>query len=173
MRTAAVALLALSLTACGGDTTPLPPLTVGPEWMPVMMDTTGNIVMRRMAMWVDTQHVTRSPAGYALTAQRMHMDMKMGGISTTMRTKMEMDCAGRRYRMAGLDSMSASMKGTPMPDSVAKQAMAQQSGKLNDTTWIAVAQNDAGDNGTMFTAVCARAAAAAPAPAPAPAPAVK
>jgi hypothetical protein len=169
MRTAVVALLALSLTACGGDTTPLPPLTVGPEWMPVMMDTTGNIVMRRMAMWVDTQHVTRSPAGYALTAQRMHMDMKMGGISTTMRTKMEMDCAGRRYRMAGLDSMSASMKGTPMPDSVAKQAMAQQSGKLNDTTWIAVAPNDAGDNGTMFTAVCARAAAAAPAPAPAPA----
>ncbi len=169
MRTAVVALLALSLTACGGDTTPLPPLTVGPEYMPVMVDTTGNIVMRRMAMWVDTQHVTMSATGYAQTVQRMHMDMKMGGISTTMRTKMEMDCAGRRYRMAGLDSMSASVKGTPMPDSLAKQAMAQQSGKLNDTTWIAVAQGDTGGTGTMFTAVCSRAAAAAPAPAAAPA----
>jgi hypothetical protein len=158
MRHAVVALLALSLTACGGDDKPLPPLTVGPEWMPVMMDTTGNIMMRRMAMWVDTQHVTRSPAGYALTAQRMHMDMKMGGISTTMRTKMEMDCAGRRYRMAGLDSMGATVNGTPMPDSVAKQAVAQQTDKINDTTWIAAPQG-AGENAAMVTAVCARLAA--------------
>jgi hypothetical protein len=149
MRTPAVAVLALSLAACGGDTTPLPPLTVGPEWLPTMMDTTGNIMMRRMAIWVDTQHVTTSPAGYAMTAQRMHMDMKMGGISTTMRTRMEVDCAGKRFRMAGLDSVAATVKGTPLPDSVAKQAVAQQTGKLNDTTWRS------GDP-TMITAVCAR-----------------
>lgn len=175
MRRTAFAVLALSLAACGGDTTPLPPLSVGPEWMPLMMDTTGNLMMRRMAMWVDTQHVTAVPGGYVQTVQRLHMDMKMGGISTTMRTKMDFDCAGRRYRMAGLDSMAASMNGTPMPDSVAKQAMSQQSGKLSDTTWRAVTATDTGGTGTMFTAVCARAtAAAAPAaPAAAPAPAAK
>jgi len=162
MRTPAVALLALSLAACGGDTTPLPPLAVGPEWLPTMMDTTGNIMMRRMAMWVDTLHVTRSPAGYAMTAQRMHMDMKMGGISTTMRTKMEVDCAGKRYRMAGLDSMAATVKGTPLPDSVARQAVGQQTEKLNDTTW-----RDA--DTPMVSAVCARLAPDSAAPPAAPA----
>ncbi len=164
MRIPAVALFALSLAACGGDSAPLPPLTVGPEWLPTMMDTSGNIMMRRMVIWVDTVNVSKSPAGYAMTAQRMHMDMKIGDISTTMRTKMEVDCAGKRYRMAGLDSILASVKGTPLPDSLARQAVGQQTEKLNDTTWLAA---DAGSNSQMVTAVCARVvldSAAPPAP---------
>ncbi len=169
MRRTAVALLAVTLVACGGDSTPLPPFSVGPEWMPLMLDTTGNLMMRRMAMWVDTQHVTTTPGGFAQTAQRLHMDMKIGGISTTMRTKMDFDCGGTRYRMAGLDSMAATVNGMPLPDSVARQAVAQQSDKLNDTTWRAVTPGDTGRTGAMFTAVCARAAAPAVAPAAPPA----
>ena len=154
MRIPAVALLALSLAACGGDSAPLPPLTVGPEWLPTMTDTSGNIMMRRMVIWVDTVNVSKSPAGYAMTAQRMHMDMKIGDISTTMRTQMEVDCVGKRYRMAGLDSVLASVKGRPLPDSLARQAVGQQTEKLNDTTWRSA---DAGSNSQMVTAVCARA----------------
>ena len=158
MRATEVALLALSLSACGGDSTPLPPLAVGPEWVPLMMDTTGNLMMRRMALWVDTQHVTTTPDGYAQAVQRMHMDMKMGGISTTLRLKLEVDCAGNRYRVAGLDSVAAVMNGTPLPDSVARQAVAQQSRSFGDTTWQPIALNDTAGTGRMYVAVCARAA---------------
>ncbi|MES3036005.1 MAG: hypothetical protein V4813_18520 [Gemmatimonadota bacterium] len=151
-------LVALSLVACGGDSTPLPPLAVGPEWMPVMLDTTGNLMMRRMALWVDTAHVTTGASGYAQTLQRMQMDMKIGGMSTTMRMRMEVDCAGARYRTAGLDSMAASMNGTPLPDSVARQAMAQQSEKLKDTTWRTAGSDASGAGGSFVSAVCAHVA---------------
>ena len=66
MRRISLVLFCVLLTACGADTTPLPPLAVGPQWMPVLLDTTGNIVMRRMAIWVDTGNVTASPAGFAI-----------------------------------------------------------------------------------------------------------
>lgn len=158
VRAAALAVLALSLSACGGDSTPLPPLAVGLEWMPLMMDTTGNLMMRRMALRVDTQHVTTTPDGYAQAVQRMHMDMKMGGISTTLRLKLEVDCAGNRYRVAGLDSVAGLMNGTPLPDSVARQAVAQQSRSFGDTTWQPIALNDTAGTGRMYVAVCARAA---------------
>ena len=156
MRAASVAVLALSLSACDGNSTPLPPLAVGPEWMPLMMDTTGNIMMRRMALWVDTQHVTTTPAGYAQAVQRMHLDMKMGGISTTLRVKLEVDCAGNRYRVGGLDSVAGVMNGTPLPDSLARHAVAQQPGSFADTTWQPVALNDTAGTGRRYEAVCAR-----------------
>jgi hypothetical protein len=163
MRRAAAALLCLSLAACGGDNTPLPPISVGPQWMPLMMDTTGNLMMRRMAVWVDTANVSQSPAGFALASQKMLMDMKIGGMSTSMQMRTEFDCAGKRMRVVGLDSMTASMKGVAMPDSIARQAMAQQASQAStDTTWKPVGEG-AGMNGTMLSAVCAKAAATAPA----------
>jgi hypothetical protein len=159
MRRPAVAVvLCLTLAACGGDTTPLPPITVGPEWMPLMMDTTGNLMMRRMALWVDTSRVTKTASGYALTSQKVLMDMKIGGMSTSMQMRTEIDCAGKRMRMVGIDSMTASMKGVALPDSVARQAMAQQSAKAAaDTTWKPVSDGS-GANGLMLTAVCASSA---------------
>lgn len=161
MRRIAAAVLACSLIGCGGDTTPLPPLAVGPEWMPLMLDTTGNVMMRRMALWVDTAHVTTSAGGFAVASQKMQMDMKIGGMSTSMQMRTEIDCAGKRYRVVGIDSMAASMKGVPMPDSVARQAMAQQSAKGTDTTWKDVSGTD-GMYGSMLTTVCARVAAVVP-----------
>jgi hypothetical protein len=161
MRRAGIAVLCVSLAACGGDTTPLPPLSVGPEWMPLMLDTTGNLMMRRVAMWVDTAHVTQSPEGYARVAQKMAMDMKIGGMSTSMQMRTEIDCAGKRMRITGLDSMSASMKGVPMPDSVARQAV-EQGAQKTDTAWKAV-PDGSGANGTMLTTVCSKTAALAPA----------
>jgi hypothetical protein len=164
MRRAAAVLLCLALAACGGDNTPLPPITVGSQWMPLMMDTTGNLMLRRMAVWVDTAHVAQSPAGYALVSQKMMMDMKIGGMSTSMQMRTEIDCAGKRMRVVGLDSMTASMKGVPMPDSIARQAMAQQASQAStDTTWKTVGEA-AGTNGTMLSAICAKAAAVAPVP---------
>jgi hypothetical protein len=157
MRRFAAALLACSLAACGGDTTPLPPLSVGPQWMPVMLDTTGNVVMRRMAIWVDTANVTTSAGGYALTSQKMQMDMKIGGMSTSMQMRTEVDCGGKRHRVVRMDSMTASMKGVPMPDSVARQAMAQQTAKGADSTWQ--------ESGAMFNGGCAKVANAVAAPA--------
>jgi hypothetical protein len=151
-------LLCCALTACAGDKTPLPPLAVGPEWMPLVLDTTGNMMLRRMAVWIDTAHVTTSATGYAVTSQKMQMDMKIGGMSTSMQMRTEIDCSGKRYRVVGMDSMTASMKGVPLPDSVARQAMAQQSAKATDTTWREVAAAD-GKNPSMLTAVCAKAAA--------------
>jgi hypothetical protein len=176
MRRPAAGLLLCSVMACGGDSTPLPPLHVGAQWKPLMLDTTGNMVMRRMALWIDTSRVTVTASGTREVPQQMQMDMKIGGMSTNMQMRVEIDCAGKRYRMVGLDSMSASMKGKPMPDSVAKQVAAQQSSKLSDTTWRAVTGSD-GTNGTMLTTVCAAPVATqgavppAPAGAPAPAPA--
>lgn len=162
MRRASLALLCCTLVACGGDTTPLPPLAVGPQWMPLILDTTGNMMLRRMAIWVDTAHVTTSPAGFAVTSQKMLMDMKIGGMSTSMQMRTEIDCSARRYRVIGMDSMTASMKGVALPDSVARQAMAQQSAKATDTTWRDVTGTD-GQNPMMLSAVCAKAAAARPA----------
>jgi hypothetical protein len=161
----ALTVATVSLAACGGDDTPLPPLVVSPQWMPLVVDTAGNIAMRRMGMWVDTANVTTSPAGYALTAQRMHVDMKIGGMTTSMQMRTEIDCAGKRIRVIGLDSMTASVKGVALPDSVARKAMADQSAKAStDTTWKAATD---GLNATMVTAVCAKVAAAPAAPAPA------
>lgn len=157
-RPAAVLLCTLALAACGGDNTPLPPIALGPQWMPLMLDTTGNMMLRRMGMWVDTANVTKSAAGVIQTRQKMIMDMKIGGVSTSMQMKSEFDCAGNRYRVAGLDSMSASVKGVPMPDSIARNAMAQQQSKsVSDTNWKTVSPSDATTH-TMFTAVCAKAA---------------
>jgi hypothetical protein len=156
-------LLCCSLTACGGDKTPLPPLAVGPEWMPLVLDTTGNMMLRRMAVWIDTAHVTTSPAGYAVTSQKMQMDMKIGGMSTSMQMRTEIDCSGKRYRVIGMDSMTASMKGVALPDSVARQAMAQQSARATDTTWREVAASD-GKDPSILTAVCARTAGRAVTP---------
>ncbi|MDZ7632875.1 MAG: hypothetical protein U5K74_16435 [Gemmatimonadaceae bacterium] len=161
MRRIPLVLLSCVLVACGGDDTPLKPLAVGPQWMPVLLDTAGNIVMRRMAIWVDTANVGASPAGFALASQRMQMDMKIGGMSTTMQMRHEIDCAGKRFRTVGIDSMSAVMNGTPLPDSIARQALAQQSAKASDTTWQSISSTD-GPNGSMLTAVCAKAAAGVP-----------
>jgi hypothetical protein len=113
---------------------------------------------------VDTAHVSASPAGYAVVAQKMQMDMKLGGMSTSMQMRNEIDCTAKKMRTVGMDSMSASMKGVPVPDSVAKQAVSQQSGKMSDTTWRDVT------DGPMLTAVCAKVATAAVPAAPAPAP---
>jgi hypothetical protein len=125
--------------------------------MSLVLDTTGNLVMRRMGVWVDTAHVTQSPEGYARVSQKMMMDMKIGGMSTSMVMRTEIDCGGRRTRVTGMDSMTASMKGVPMPDSVARQA-AQQSAQKVDTAWRAVPEG-AGAQAVMLTAVCARSAA--------------
>lgn len=160
-RRIALMLLAGLLTACSGDNTDLPPLAVGPQWMPVLLDTTGNIVMRRMPIWVDTVSVIASPAGYAIVSQQMQMDMKIGGMSTRMQMRHQIDCAGARFRTVGIDSMTAVMNGTPLPDSIARQALAQQSAKATDTTWQSVTAA-AGPNGSMLTAFCAKAAAAVP-----------
>lgn len=151
MRRTIATLLCTSLIACSGDTTPLPPLSVGPQWMPLMLDTTGNLMMRRVALWVDTAHVTTSAAGYAVTAQKMQMDMKIGGMSTGMQMRTEFDCTGKRSRVIGIDSMTAMVKGVALPDSIARQAMAQQSAKASDTTWRTSADGD-----PMLTAVCAK-----------------
>ena len=59
--------------------------------------------------------------------------------------------------------MTAVMNGTPLPFSIARQVLAQQSAKATDTTWQSVTAAD-GPNGSMVTAVCARAAAAVPKP---------
>lgn len=162
MRRIVLALLTCALAACGGDKTPLPPLVVGPEWMPLMLDTTGNFVMRRLGMWVDTAHVTRSPAGYAVATQRMQFDMKIGGVSTGMHTRTEFDCAGKRYRAVGLDSVTASVKGVQMADSIARQVNAAQAEKVAaDTAWKSAADNG-GMNTVMLSAVCANVPAAPP-----------
>lgn len=156
-----LALLAILVAGCGGDTTPLPPLAAGPQWMPIVFDTTGNMMMRRMAIWIDTAHVTTSAAGYAVTAQKMQMDMKLGGMSTGMQMRTEFDCSAKRYRVIGMDSMSASVKGVAVPDSVARQAVAQQSATFGDTNWLDVT-GAAGTGGAMLAAVCAKVAVPAP-----------
>jgi hypothetical protein len=164
MRHLLSAVLFCSIVACGGDSAPLPPLANGPAWLPLMLDTTGNMVLRRMATWVDTAHVTTNPEGHAVAAQKMQMDMKIGGMSTTMQMRTEFDCAGQRYRVTGVDSMTATMKGVPMPDSVARTALSQQSGNMTDTTWRTASSD--GASGRMVAAVCQKAgsqAAAAPA----------
>ncbi|MCC7054951.1 MAG: hypothetical protein IT355_16890 [Gemmatimonadaceae bacterium] len=155
-RLAAVVLLA-SLTACGGDSTPLPPISVGPEWFPMMLDTTGNFVMRRLGMWIDTAHVTTQPSGYLLTSQKMLMDMKLGGVSTSMRLKTEIDCSGRRYRVIGMDSLVASVKGKPMSEADAQQAMKGQAANTVDTVWRAIPPTDKGSN-AMLAVICTRTA---------------
>ena len=169
MRRISLVVLVSILAACGGDTKPLPPLNVGPEWLTLMLDTTGNLLLRRMGDWVDTMHVSSTPDGHALVSRRMQMDMKIGGISTSMHVRTEIDCAQHRFRSLALDSLSTSMNGVALPDSVAKKAMADQRSKLSDTTWKSV---DAGDgaHGTMLSVACAKlAAAAAAAPAKPPA----
>jgi hypothetical protein len=158
------------LVACSGDTTPLPPLVVDKAWMPMLIDTTGNVMLRRMAIWVDTAHVTTTSAGYALTRQKTQLDMKMGGMSTSMQLRTEIDCTGKRLRMMGIDSIAVTVKGVAMPDSIAKQAAAQQAGKAADSTWREVSADPTQQ--AMVAAVCrntpaAAGAAAAPAPAPA------
>jgi hypothetical protein len=155
MRKLCAVLLCCTLMACGGDKTPLPPLNVGPQWMPLSLDTTGNMMLRRMAVWIDTAHVTTSAAGFALTSQKTQMDMKIGGMSTGMQLRTEIDCNGKRFRVLGMDSMTVTMKGVAVPDSIAKQAAAQQSGKMTDTTWRAVGAGDR-ENTAMLTAVCAK-----------------
>jgi hypothetical protein len=158
MRHLTATLLCCTLIACSGDSTPLPPIAIGPQWMPLMMDTTGNLMLRRMALFVDTANVTKSASGYMQTRQKLVMDMKMGGMSTTMQMRADLDCAGNRFRIAGMDSMTASIKGVAMPDSVARQAMAQQQTKtVTDTNWKAVA-TASGENAAMLKAVCAKGA---------------
>ena len=95
----AVAVLC-TVSACGGDSTPLPPMNVGAQWLPLMMDTTGNIVMRRIGMWVDTSRVTVRADGYVTIPQQMLMDMKIGGMSMRMQTRTLIDCVGRRQRIS-------------------------------------------------------------------------
>lgn len=153
-RVSCVALLGL-LAGCGGDSKPLPPLSVGPEWMPLMIDTAGNLLMRRMASWADTMHVTATPEGHALVSQRMVMDMKIGGLSTTMHQQTEVDCAQRRYRSLALDSLKTSLNGVALPDSIAKKALADQRTKVTDTTWKSVSA-DAGTYGRMLAVTCGR-----------------
>lgn len=164
-RTAALTLALVALTACGGDSTPLPPITVGPEWYPLMLDTTGNFVMRRMGLWVDTAHVSALPGGTVRTAQRMLMDMKIGGVSTTMRMQTEVDCGGRRYRVTGMDSLQATVQGKPLSEADAQKAVAGQAQQAQDTTWKPVPDGDAG-MGTALKAICAKGAAPAAAAKP-------
>lgn len=136
IRRIALAVLICSLAACAGDSTPLPPLVIGPQCMPLMLDTTGNLVMRRLGMWVDTAHVTMAVSGFAVASQLMQIDMQIGGMSTGMQTRTEIDCAGKRYRVVGLDSMTASIKGVPVADSIAKQVnAAQRASVVGDTAW--------------------------------------
>jgi hypothetical protein len=157
MRRLAPLVLCCSLLACSGDSTPLPPLAVGPQWMPLMLDTAGNFVMRRMALFVDTAHITTNAQGYMQTRQKLHMDMKIGDMSTTMQMRAEIDCRGSRFRIAGMDSITASMKGVAMPDSVARQALAKQQTKaVSDTNWKSVSATDA-TNAAMLKSVCAKA----------------
>jgi hypothetical protein len=160
MRRLALVFVLGSLTACGGDTTPLPPIAVGPEWYPMMLDTTGNFVMRRLGMWIDTAHVTTQPSGYLLTAQKMVMDMKLGGVSTRMRLVTEVDCSGKRYRVVGMDSLVASVKGVPMSDADAQKAMAGQAANTADTVWRTIRESDKGSN-AMLGAICSKGAGAA------------
>lgn len=165
-RTALTLLATASLAACGGgDTTPLPPITVGPEWFELMLDTTPNFVMRRVGMWVDTAHVTALPSGYLQASQKMVMDLKLGGVSTRMQMRTEFDCAGRRYRVTGMDSLAATVKGKPMSDADAQKAAAGQSQAMQDTTWRAVAESDKGAS-TMLAAICAKGSAPPAASAP-------
>jgi hypothetical protein len=174
MRRSIAVVLMVSMSGCfGGDNTPLPPLAIGPQWMPIMLDTTGNVVMRRMGIWLDTANVTTSPLGYSQTRQMMQMDMKIGGMSTNMQMRMEIDCAGQRMRTVGMDSLRATVKGQVVDDATAKQAMAQQSGKISDTTWRSIGSE--GTSAPMLGAICSKtvagvtdsAAKAQPAPAPA------
>jgi hypothetical protein len=155
MRPLATLLLCCALTACGGDSTPLPPLAFGPQWMPLMLDTTGNLMLRRMALFVDTANVTTNAQGYRVARQKLQVDMKIGELSTTVQLRAEIDCAGNRFRIAGMDSVSAAIKGVPMPDSAARQAMEQQPNKaVTDTAWKSVNTADA-QNSVMLRAVCA------------------
>ena len=149
----AVAVLC-TISACGGDTTPLPPMNVGAQWLPLMMDTTGNIVMRRVAMWADTSRVTVGADGYVTIPEQMLMDMKIGGMSMRTQTRTQIDCAGRRQRTVSMDSMSVKMKGVALPDSLARQAVAQQGAATADTTWRAVPQT--GMQADVLAAACAK-----------------
>jgi hypothetical protein len=158
MRRIVPLLFCSSLLACGGDSTPLPPIAFGPQWMPLMLDTTGNFMLRRMALFVDTVHVTTNAQGYRETRQKLQVDMKIGDLSTTMQMRAEIDCAGNRFRIAGMDSISAAIKGVPMPDSAAKTAMEQQPNKaVTDTNWKSVDTADV-QNSVMLRTVCAKAA---------------
>ena len=165
-RFAAVLLLLTSLTGCGGDSKPLPPISVGPEWFPMMLDTTGNFVMRRIGMWIDTAHVTTQPSGYLLTSQKMLMDMKIGGMSTSMRLRTEVDCPAKRYRVIGMDSLVASVDGKPLPEADAKKAMQGQAANTADTVWRPIPATDKAST-AMLAAICSKAApSGAPAKAP-------
>ena len=100
-----------------------------------MMDTTENLLLRRMALWADTAHITFTPEGHAVLSERVQMDTKLGGISSVMRSHTEVDCAQHRYRDLGTDSLMASMNGVALPDSIARKALADQTAKATDTTW--------------------------------------
>lgn len=154
------AVLLCSIVACGRDSTPLPPLVNGPAWLPLLVDTSGNVMVRRMATWVDTAHVATDSVGHAVTTQKVQMDMSIGGLSTVLLMRTEIDCPGQRFRVTRVDSVSATMNGVAMPDSVARRALSQQSGKMTDTTWRTVTTTD-GKNASMLAAVCLSARSAA------------
>jgi hypothetical protein len=142
------------LAACGGDATPLPPLAESPGYQRLMLDTAGNLVMRRMAVWVDTARATTTPAGTVASTTRMQMDMKIGAMSIVMNTRTEYDCAGKRTRMGSVDSVAVMVKGQPLPDSVARQVSAAQTKQMADTSWKAVTDT------ALLSTVCRKAGVA-------------
>lgn len=86
----------------------------------------------------------------------MQIDRKIGSMSTGMQTRTEFGCVGKRYRVVGLDSMTASIKGVPVADSIAKQVNAAQSAKaVGDTAWKS-APDCGGMTAVMLSAVCAK-----------------
>ena len=127
--------LVVAVTACGGDTTPLPPLAESAGYQRLVLDTAENVMMRRLAMWVDTTTVTRGDSDRVRTTTRLQTDMKLGGMSLVMDVATEYDCAGRRMRMREVRDVEATVKGQPLPDSIAQRMTKEQGVVMTDSTW--------------------------------------
>jgi hypothetical protein len=150
-RAAFVLMSAAAVAACGGDATPLPPLVDAPGYQRLMLDTAGNLMLRRMALWVDTAKAARGDSGWVSTGTRMQMDMKIGAMSMVIDVRTEYDCAGRRTRMRSVEKVSGSVKGQPLPDSVAQQMSQAQAQQIADSTWKPVSDT------LLLSTVCRRA----------------
>lgn len=135
VRRRTLALLLVTVAACGGDTTPLPPLAESAGYQRLSLDTTGNMMMRRLAMWVDTTTVTRGEGDIVTTTTRLQTDMKLGGVSMVTDFATEYDCAGRRTRMRSVRAARMTVKGQPAPDSLAQELGKQQGRTIQDSTW--------------------------------------
>lgn len=148
------ALTGILLSACGVSEPPLLPVADPGTWVRVVFDTTGSNDVRRIEEWVDTAHVMTLASGVVQARQKAVMDMKSADVSINMQMLIHVDCASRRLRPVGVDSVIARVNGAVLPDSVAREAVAAQ-WKVTDTTWVAAGAVGTGTGNTV-NLVCPR-----------------